>query len=81
MGDVPSLTYIIGLLADTACRVHSRASLSLDVKNRRPGGCGGLVGWGWAGGLLQLTRAGGGTELGQGQAGSGSCLWCCSQPT
>ena len=41
---------------------------------------GGLVGW-WAGGLLQLTRAGGGAGLGQGQTGSGSRLWCCSQPT
>ena len=39
MGDVPTPTYIIVLLADTACWVHSHASLSLDVKNRRPDGC------------------------------------------
>lgn len=39
MGDVPTPTYIIGLLADTACWAHSRASLTLDVKNRSPGGC------------------------------------------
>ena len=62
MGDVPPPTCIIRLLADTACWAHSWASLSLDVKSRRPGGCRGLVGW--AGGLVGCSSSLG---LGAGQ--------------
>lgn len=49
MGRCSSSTYIIWLLADAACWVHSCASLSLDIKNGRFGGYRGLVGWraGW----------------------------------